>query len=148
MTLSWHHVVELLPEPLQRSATLRGNEHAWPPHDIPNVIEAGMRANLLNVGGQLQLRLPAATCECYWVQVDTFRAVPKNLPWNDRVAMAASEALRQFAKLTQEFDFVAEARNALPKSLNVENSFGNLEDATCFVWYLEAHADQATKRVS
>lgn len=148
MTASWHDVVELLPETLQRSATLRGNEYAWRPDDIPNVIEAGMRANLLNVGGQLQLRLPTATCECYWVQVDTFRVVPGNLPWNDGVAMTASEALRQFVKLPQEFDFVVEARKALPKSLSVENSVSDLEDAICFVWYLEAHTAQATERVS
>jgi hypothetical protein len=148
MTPSWQDAVELLPETLKRSATLRGNEYSWQPHDIPNLIEAGARANLLNIGGQLQLRLPTATCECYWVQVDTFPMVPESLPWNDRVVMAASEALSQFVKLTQEFDFAAEVYRAVPESLNIENWIGDFEKAICFVWYLEAHSSQSTERVS
>ena len=66
-----------LPDHILSRATVRGNEYAWKTGDIPKVIEAARAAQLASIGGQLQLRLhDEGTCECYWVEVDTYREVP------------------------------------------------------------------------
>lgn len=121
-----------LPADLLSRASLGGNEYAWPLSDIPDVIEAARAANLLSIGGQLQFRLPnGGTCECYWVEVDTFRTVPKDQPWAARVQHAAVEALNAFRDLPNQYDFLAEGRKAFAEHLDA------LDDPTstmCFVW--------------
>src|SRR5688572_7821855 len=94
-----------LPPEILAIGTLIGNEYAWPVNDIPAVIEAARRSNLVNIGGQLQFRMPGATCECYWVQVDTFKVVPQDLPWAERVAKTADAAIYYFNQLQAEIDF-------------------------------------------
>jgi hypothetical protein len=70
-----------LPADILQRASLRGGEYAWLIKDVPSVIAAAKRANLVNIGGQLQFRIPdEGTCECYWVNVDTYRSVSKDLP--------------------------------------------------------------------
>ena len=122
----------LLPAALLSRASLRGNEYAWPLSDIPNVIEAARAANLLSIGGQLQFRLPdGGVCECYWVEVDTFRTVSKDQPWAARVEAAAVEASKAFRDLPNQYDFLAEGRKAFAEHLDA------LDDPTetmCFVW--------------
>ena len=128
----------LLPAEIVCRASLRGNEYAWPLDDIPLVIDAARQANLLNVGGQLQFRLPAATCECYWVEVDTYRTIAKTLEWPERVRGSASAALEQFSKLFDEFDFVAEGLKAFPNHLGrlIDQGY-DWRKLACFVWYVE-----------
>lgn len=64
---------------------------------IPEVIEAARRAHLLNMGGQVQFRLPnGSTRECYWIEVDTYKRVSTELSWQGRVALSANVALRDF----------------------------------------------------
>ena len=105
----------LLPRPLLERASLRGNEYAWPIDAIPDVIEAGRSANLVSIGGQLQFRLTdGGTCECYWVDVDTYRSVANDLPWDERVQATAEEGLRQFAALQSRFDFEGDVLNYGP----------------------------------
>ena len=54
----------VLPKHIVAKATRRGNEYAWPIEDIPTVIDAASDEGLLNVGGQLQFRIPkGGTCE-------------------------------------------------------------------------------------
>lgn len=132
----------LLPASLIERSTLRGNERAWPIGDIPKVIEEARLADLISIGGQLQFRLPdGGTCECYWVEVDTFKGVPSDLPWSERVVRTAAEATSQFNDLLDRQDFVAEGRKAFQRYLDdFEASGGNLADAMCFVWYVEADA--------
>ena len=101
---------EKLPGELLQQASLRGNEYAWPLNLVPEVIRVGESLGLLNVGGQLQFRMPDATCECYWVEVDTYREVPREISWEDRVSKAAQIALEQFNALLRQFDFLAEGR--------------------------------------
>jgi hypothetical protein len=125
---------ELLPQELLDRASLRGNEYAWRIAEIPNVISAARAANLLNVGGQLQFRLPdGATCECYWVEVDTFKTVPSDLNWESRVARSAATALANFENLQAKYDFIAEGKRDFGEHLVGINP----EDAMWFVWYLE-----------
>lgn len=131
-----------MPQRLLDRSSLRGNEYAWRVGDIPDVIEAARLAGFVSLGGQLQFRVPGGTCECYWVEVDTFRVVSSDLLWPERVDRTASEALDQFQRLSSSFDFLAEGRKAFPEILSeFEASGGRAEDAMCFVWYLEARQD-------
>ena len=128
----------LLPLEVLRCASLRGQEHAWPIEWIPDVIEAARVANLLNIGGQLQFRLQdGATCECYWVEVDTYKSVPSNLRWADRVALSAEVALKDFTTLRKTVDFLGEGRAHFSKYLAAHVADGgSVEGAMCFVWYV------------
>ena len=127
-----------LPQVLLQSASLRGNEYAWQIDDIPKVIEAARQANLVNIGGQLQFRLPdGSTCECYWVQVDTYRSMPGLLTWQELVERIATVALADFSNLLSEFDFLVEGRRAFAKHLDaLEQQGQDPKQAMCFVWYL------------
>ena len=129
-----------LPPDLLARASLRGNEYAWPIDDIPRVIEAARQAGLVNIGGQLQFRLPdGGTCECYWVCVDTYRTVSKHLPWQVRVEQTAVAALKEFSRLPSEFDFIAEGQRGFAEHLEkFEYQGRTAREAMCFVWYVAA----------
>jgi hypothetical protein len=127
----------LLPDDLLARATRRGNEYAWPVDDIPKIIEAAKESSLVNIGGQLQFRFPGGgTCECYWVQVDTFQSVPSDLPWAERVARTAEVALSDFQELRTRYDFIAEGRVFEEEFLKWEAKGGDPAEALCFVWYV------------
>ena len=130
----------LLPASILARATLRGTEYAWPVEYIPKVIQAARVARLLNIGGQLQLRLPdGATCEAYWVEVDTFRAAPSGRTWQEKVSWSAREALEQLQSLQERYDFEAECLEAFPGvCADLASDGGNLCEALCFAWYVEA----------
>ena len=142
------HLVEKLPEDVIVRATLRGNEYAWRVGDIPIVIEAAKSANLINIGGQLQFRIPkGGTCECYWVEVDTYTEVSADLPWADRVSATAATALSQFQRLCNECDFVAEGRASFGEHLReFEARGGDLNEALCFVWYVKGQQEAVTRQ--
>jgi hypothetical protein len=128
-----------LPAEILHRSSLLGNEYAWRPSDIPDVIEAARRADLVNIGGQLQFRFPDATCECYWVEVDTSKSVARSLAWRARVDQTADAALAEFQRLQFKFDFVAEGRNSYPNQFEKLSATEiHLQDVTFFVWYLEA----------
>lgn len=133
-------IIRLLPARLQERASLSGEEYAWHPTDIPLVIKSGAELNLLNIGGQLQFRLPeGGTAECYWVEVDTFRDVPTNLSWDERVRLAETSAQKQFSDLQAKFDFVTEGKKAFAEYLGkFEDAGGDLDKAVWFVWYFES----------
>ena len=128
-----------LPHAILQRASLRANEYAWPIEDIPNVIEAARQADLASIGGQLQFRLPdGGTCECYWVEVDTYKSVPASLPWQERVDQTAAVALAVFSHLLSKFDFVTEGRRSFAEHFKrVEAEGGDPVKTMCFVWYLE-----------
>jgi hypothetical protein len=120
-------------------ASVRGQEHAWPVADIPAVINALEAAGLVNVGGQLQLRIPeGATCECHWIEVDT-SSVGSDLHRADRVAVTAIAAHEQFETLCRDYEFVAEVRSAFPEQVrSFEDAGGDISAHLCFVWYGKA----------
>jgi hypothetical protein len=126
-----------LPREILERATLAGNEYAWRVDDIPDVIEAARQSNLVSVGGQLQFRLPDATCECYWVEVDTYKSVDKSLPWAERVKLTADVARRDFLELRNRLDFVEEGRRGFAGRLDALAKRG-IDPAAfiCFVWYV------------
>jgi hypothetical protein len=137
-------MIEKLPAALLSRASLRGGEYAWPVAEIPAVIEAARAANLLNVGGQLQFRLPDdGVCECYWVEVDTYRTVAKEQPWGTRVEAAAADALFAFNQLPNEYDFLAEGQKGFAEHLAALKAAGrDPRDAMCFVWYAVSAEDE------
>jgi len=119
MTESMRPTESRLPLDVLQRASLRGNEYAWPIEDIPKVIEAARQANLASIGGQLQFRLPdGGTCECYWIEVDTYKSVPASLPWQERINQTAAVALADFSRLLSKFDFVAEGRQSFAEHFN------------------------------
>jgi len=127
---------KLLPTGLMARATLRTNEYGWAVADVPAVIDAVEAANLVNIGGQLQLRIPdGGTCECYWVEVDA-SDVGMNLPWSERVSATAAAAREQFRNLRRDFDFVTEIRSAFVEHVHsFEAAGGDVAAHLCFVWY-------------
>ncbi len=138
-------IEQALPSKLVGRASLRGREHAWSLDDIPNVIEAAREAQLISIGGQLQFRLPdGGTCECYWIEVDTYREVDKALPWQERVQLTARAALRQFVELPPRDALLEEGRKAFGQHLAAAEVAGQSPaDLMCFVWYLAADQDGA-----
>ena len=125
-----------LPKDLLDRASLRGKEYAWRVDDIPEVIEAARRAGLVSIGGQLQFRLPdGGICECYWVEVDTYRSVSKELPWTERVARTADVASADFTRLASEYDFLEEGRRAFRMG-QVEHRDESPAEMMWFVWYV------------
>jgi len=129
-----------LPQDLLDRGTKRGNEWAWPIGEIPAVIDVSRRANMVNVGGQLQFRIPnGGTCELCWIEVDALKLVPPNLSWQARVEQTAALALHQFQDLQRQFDFLAEGQIAYGQYLDQMREGGaDPQNAMCFVWYFEA----------
>ncbi|MBN8633264.1 MAG: hypothetical protein J0L76_20710 [Rhodobacterales bacterium] len=132
------HPEESLPRELLRRASIRGHEYAWRVSDIPEVIEATKRAGRISVGGQLQFRFPNnVTCECYWVEVDTLKAVAADIPRKELVVQSANAALSAFEDLRSHFDFVAEGRSSFEKVFKeFEATGGEPEEVMWFVWYV------------
>ncbi|RIJ31292.1 hypothetical protein [Henriciella algicola] len=118
-----------LPKAILEKSSLRGLEYAWHPDDIPEVIEAARVAGLKSLGGQLQFRLPDATCEIYWIEVDQFgtEVDPDE---------AARRTLAQFHAIYSKDSWFREGRT-FPAVREYEKAGGNLNAAMCFVWYLE-----------
>lgn len=132
-----------LPSEILQRALRAGNEYAWRIHDIPHVIEAARLSNLVSIGGQLQFRLPdGATCECYWIEVDTNKSVDKALPWQERVTRTAEVALRDFQALQTRFDFISEGRVGFAPYLDALVAEGrDPADSMSFVWYVTNEAE-------
>ena len=130
-----------LPADILARADFRHNEYAWRVDDLPAVIAAAKAMNLLNLGGQLQLRTAGAIGEVYWVAVDPCQNVPEDLPWDVRVRMAADFSLRDLAEVQAEFDFLQELRDAFPDPVAaLLANDEKLEDALWFTWYVDAEA--------
>jgi hypothetical protein len=128
-----------LPAEIVAKASVRGGEYAWRVDDIPAVIDAAREAGLVNVGGQLQFRGPGFTGECYWVEVDTYKAVPLDLSFEVRVERTAAAAREAFEELRGKVDFIAEGRTAFPDALErYEAGGGAASDLMWFVWYLSS----------
>ena len=125
-----------LPADLLQEATLRGNEYAWAARDIPRVIEAARAAGLVNLGGQLQFRVPGgATCEAYWVSVFPYRSVGDAAVRDTLVERSAIETRELYDALSLEYDFAAEVRRGFAGVVDEFQAGGNVPgDAICFVW--------------
>jgi len=126
-----------LPAALLKRASLCGGEYAWPIVDIPEVIEAARSADLVSLGGQLQFRFPAGTCECYWIDVDPFRSLPRKLSRQEKISRSADQALIDFARLVSDVDFTIEGRKGFPVNFeSLEREGRDPVQFACFVWYV------------
>ncbi len=129
--------IELLPAEILQRANLNGNEYAWRVEDIPCVIEAGRALNLVNIGGQLQFRLPDGTAEVYWIEVDPTRWAPADLPRDDYVNECARLALEHFDRFVTPLDLIEEGRKAFPGRIERWEARGHdPREFMWFVWYL------------
>ncbi|WP_370152961.1 hypothetical protein [Ferrovibrio sp.] len=136
-----------LPSEILERASVRGGEYAWGVDDIPSVIQAARDANLLNIGGQLQFRLPdGETCECYWVEVDTSKSVPQKLPWQERVRLSYETALADYQRLRSSTNFLNEGKHAFPllyEELDAEGRHPS--EFICFVWYVQKEPNKLSE---
>jgi hypothetical protein len=69
--------------------------------------------------------------------VNTFKSVPKGLPWDERVTRTANAALADFRQLAARYDFLQEGWRGFAAHLQkcVEQG-GDPAEAMCFVWYV------------
>jgi len=73
------------------------------------------------------------------VEVDTYKAIPRDLPYAVRVDRTAEAAREAFEELRREVDFLAEGRAAFSDVLNrYEKEGGALSDVMWFVWYVSS----------
>jgi hypothetical protein len=122
-----------LPPSVVNKATLRGSEYAWPLTDVVDVIVAAKACGLANLGGQAQFRIPDATCELYWLSLDSGERLPGEA-WDDYVIRSADEVLSQFAALLARTDFTKEAHDwEMLKALLAQGV--DLNQYLCFVLY-------------
>jgi hypothetical protein len=127
-----------LPTEILERADLRSGELAWRPSDIPAVVEAAKRANLVSLGGDLQVRAPSGKWgEPIGVGVNTGR-VPDNLPWETRVEETARVALADFLSLQEKCDFEAIARDSFPTLLA---EVADAKDAIFFSWLVLSESE-------
>jgi len=71
--------------------------------------------------------------------LSNFRGPPQtSLPWPERVEQTATVALADFSHFLSKFDFVAEGRRSFAEHFkHLEAEGGDLNQAMCFVWYLD-----------
>jgi hypothetical protein len=128
-----------LPKELLQKANLRGNEYAWSLDLMPEVIWAGKEAGLINLGGTLQFRIPEATCECYWVDIDP--EIPSHCTGSERIIAAAESCYAKFQALLNSLSLEAEA-----SKFEILRTFmasgGNIEEFACFVWYFSTEEEE------
>lgn len=131
-----------LPAEILERAHVQSGELAWRPSDIPDVIEAAKRANLVSLGGNLQVRVPSGKLgESIYASVDTGR-IPDDMPWERRVEETAKAALNDFLSLQRECDFHAVACESFPSLLEeVQAAWGNPKDAIYFSWLVVDELD-------
>jgi len=119
-------------------ATLAGNEYAWRAEDVEAAIEDARRRGLANCGGQAQFRLPNATCELYWVDIQPELQRPGE-SWDDYVSRSAADTISLFRTRLAETDWAKEIENwAL---LRKQAASGvDVMGHRCFVLYFEGES--------
>ncbi|WP_337175448.1 hypothetical protein [Paludisphaera sp.] len=102
---------------------------------VEEAIKAAAACGLANRGGQAQFRVPAWTCELYWLSVDSGDRLPEE-PWESYVARSASEVLAQFTALRGRTDFTKEALQ-WPVLAQLHAEGVDLNQYLCFVLYFD-----------
>ena len=125
-----------LPAEILQRADARHGELAWRPSDIPAVIEAARCANLVSLGGDLQIRAPSGKWgEPIGFGIDT--KVSNDFPWQAQVEESAKVALAEFQALHENFDLEAIARESFP-ALVAE--VDDAKDVIFFGWLVESRS--------
>jgi hypothetical protein len=135
---------KLLPAVILERADTRTGELAWRLSDIPAVIEAARSANLLSLGGDLQVRAPSGLWgEPVGVGVDI--EIADDQPWSMRVEKAAEAALAKFLALESTCDLEAIARDAFPTLLA---EVGDAKEAIFFSWLVLSESEASSLKTS
>src|SRR5262245_13773054 len=99
----------MLPSELTISASLRGQEYAWPLDEFVTVLKKAAALGFACEGGQFQFRLPSGpTCEMYWHSVDPKERLPDE-SWVDYVKRCEEEVRHGFERLKRDVDFRKES---------------------------------------
>lgn len=127
-----------LPKDVLEHALQRDKEFLWRPSYIPTLIEEARKANLVNMGGQLQILCPTGqVMELYWIGADTYTDVPAGRSWDERVADSAAKSADAFRKLAETTDFVELARTAMYNTYpGLNDTHYDVENSVYCVWYV------------
>ncbi len=117
-----------------RTGTLRGNEWAWKPSELPAVFQKAKELKIAAIGGTAQFRLPDGTCELYWISIDT-KLPTDNETWEEYAIRSNDEALAQLTHQTQTINFHREAANwSFVSEHTLDRGIDPL-DFLCYVFY-------------
>ena len=96
-----------LPKEILNNPDICSSGMAWRKEDIPEVLQAAMKANLTCVGDMPQYRGPSFTCEPYWL---FYRPKPrkKDESWEDYSTRSNDETLEAFNFICFETNFSEE----------------------------------------
>lgn len=136
--------MKLLPDDLLRRADVRWGELAWHPADVPAVIEAAKSANLVNLGGHLQIRTSSGYGESAYAY---FHYNPESGgPWHEQVERSATEALKFIQSFKGDDEFLDIGRESWPTLMEeAEAADRGRMSAVFFSWSLMSEMD-ATER--
>ena len=72
------------------------------------------------------------------------------MPWDESVVRTAEVALRDFTRISKEYDFCEEGRRSFTAVFEEVESLGyDPRDSMCFVWYVaEAERDRSGDETS
>lgn len=125
---------QLLSKHIRDKATKSGDEYGWRLSDIPEVLLDAKNNNLVNVGGQLQYIFSDATCELYWLCIESTSRKQDEL-WADWVNRAYSECIDQFNKLMEVTDFRKEANDGFDYLKGKLDESVDLSEHEAFILY-------------
>lgn len=130
-----------LPQSVRATASLEGNELAWPIADFLRALEEAAAAGLACLGGQFQFRFPDGICEMYWLNADSVDRQPSE-SWPAYVARSSKEVKAAFERNLAETDFLKEASN-WPFVAEKAGAGVNPLDHLCFCAYFVSENDGA-----
>jgi hypothetical protein len=132
--------LRLLPDDLRRRADARWDELAWHPADIPAVIQAAKSANLMSLGGHLQIRTFSGYGESIYAY---FHYNPESgRPWHQQVERSAAEALEFIQSFTGDNELLDIARESWPTLVEeAEVAEGGPMSALYFSWSFMSEAE-------
>ena len=123
-----------LPAEILKRATLRGNEYAWRRADLPMLFVAAESAEIANLGGQVQFRVPDGTCELYWHSFNSSDRRPgeSTESW---VSRSRQEAEASLLRVPSDAELVTEGL-AQFEFLREKAAEGlDVKETLCFVCY-------------
>ena len=137
--------MKLLPEDLLRRADVRWGELAWHPADIPAVIEAAKDANLINLGGHLQVRASSSYGESVYAYFHY--NLQDGQPWEQQVERSAKEALQFIQSFKGNSEFIAIARESWPALMDeAEAAKSDPMSVVYFSWSLMSETEALQPR--
>jgi hypothetical protein len=124
-----------LPASVLGKASLRGYEYAWRLADVPEALAAARTCGLACLGGQVQFRVPEATCELYWRSADAEPRQPGE-PWAEYTTRSAAEVSARVQQLPVA-ELIAEGLQ-WPEIAALRDAGVDVSEYLCFVLYFDA----------